>query len=188
MYSLIPGTAHGGAGRCWVPIDDEHTWTFHYQCRDDRPFNDDEIAQFYRGGGFPPRMERRPYALKDGYLIDSWVPTANVENDYLIDREMQRNVNFTGIWGVNEQDRSLQEGMGPIVDRSKEHLGTADIAAMSARRLLINMARKLLQGVEPTVPHEPDHYRLRPLEVFAPDDDFKTILEKYDATLGAARM
>ncbi|MDT7706933.1 MAG: phthalate 4,5-dioxygenase [Pseudonocardiales bacterium] len=186
MYSLIPGTAHGGAGRAWVPVDDEHTYTFHYQCRDDRPFNEDEIAQFYKGGGFPPRAERRPYRLPDGGIIDAWVPTANLDNDYLIDRDMQRDVNFTGIWGVNEQDRSLQEGMRPIVDRSKEHLGTADIAILSARRLLINMAKKLLQGVEPTAPHEPQNYNLRPLEVFDPQDDFRSILEKYDATLGAA--
>lgn len=186
MYSLIPGTAHGGAGRCWVPIDDEHTHTFHYQCRDDRPFSEAEIAQFYQGGGFPPRMERRPYVLKDGGIIDTNVPSANIDNDYLIDRGMQRDVNFTGIWGVNEQDRSLQEGMRPVVDRSKEHLGTADIAILSARRLLLNMAKKLVQGVEPTAPHDARSYNLRPLEVFDPQDDFRSILEKYDATLGAS--
>jgi hypothetical protein len=169
-----------------VPVDDEHTYTFHYQCRDDRPFNSDEIAQFYKGGGFPPRAEHRPYVLKDGGIIDAWVPTANLDNDYLIDRGMQRDVNFTGIWGVNEQDRSLQEGMRPIVDRSKEHLGTADIAILSARRLLLNMAKKLLEGIEPTAPHEPQNYNMRPLEVFDPQDDFRSILEKYDATLGAS--
>ena len=188
MYSLIPGTAHGGAGRCWVPIDDEHTWSFHYQCRDDRPFSDEEKAQFMKGGGFPPRIERRPYRLPDGGIIDSWVPTANAENDYLIDREMQKNVNFTGIWGVNEQDRSLQEGMRPIVDRSKEHLGTADIAVLSARRLLINMARKLQRGEEPTAPHLADAYRLRPMELMTDEPEFSEILTRYDDTLGAARM
>jgi nitrite reductase/ring-hydroxylating ferredoxin subunit len=186
MYSLIPGTAQGGAGRCWVPVDDEHTFTFHYQCRDDRPFSEDEIAQFYRGGGFPPRMERGPFRLPDGTIIDTWVPTARLENDYLIDRQMQRDVNFTGIWGVNEQDRSLQEGMRPIVDRSKEHLGTADIAVLTARRLLLNMAKKLRGGIEPTAPHNASSYKLRPLEVIDPDDNFQSILEKYDATLGAA--
>jgi phthalate 4,5-dioxygenase oxygenase subunit len=188
MYSMIPGTAFGGAGRCWVPIDDEHTWTFHYQCRDDRPFNEEEIQQFWKGGGFPPRVERRPYTLPDGYVIDSWVPTANRENDYLIDRDMQRDINFTGIWGVNEQDRSLQEGMGRIVDRSKEHLGTADVAALSARRLLINMARKLQLGEEPTVQHDADAYKLRPLEVVTDIEDFSSVLQAYDDTLGVATM
>jgi len=30
---------------------------------------------------------------------------------------------YTGIDGINQQDRALQESMGPIVDRSREHLG-----------------------------------------------------------------
>ena len=188
MYSLIAQTSNGGAGRAWVPIDDEHCMTFHFQCRDDRPFNEDEIAQFWEGGGFPPRVERGAYTLPDGHIIDAWVPKANHENDYLIDREMQRNVNFTGIWGVNEQDRAIQEGMGAVVDRTKEHLGTADVATLSARRLLINMARKLQDGEGPAIPHDFDAYKMRPLEVFTELEDFKSVLDKYNDTLGTATM
>jgi hypothetical protein len=76
--------------------------------------------------------------------------------------------------------------MRPIVDRSKEHLGTADIAILCARRLLLNMAKKLMEGIEPAPPHDPASYNLRPLEVIDPQDDFRSILEKYDMTLGAA--
>ena len=50
---------------------------------------------------------------------------------------------MTGIWGFNEQDRSVQESMGSTVDRSREHLGRADIAIIGARRLLIKLARDL---------------------------------------------
>jgi phthalate 4,5-dioxygenase oxygenase subunit len=189
FYSIIPGAARGVSGRCWVPIDDEHTFTFAYQCRDDRPYNEEEKAQFMEGGGFPPRIQRGAYTLPDGYKIDAWIPVANPENDYLIDREMQRTVNFTGIWGINEQDRSLQEGgMGAIVDRSKEHLGTSDVATMSARRLLINMIKRLQQGIEPGIVNQPELYHLRAINVVSEEAEFTEILSRYDDTLGRAKL
>ena len=51
---------------------------------------------------------------------------------------MQKTQNFTGIVGVNTQDFALQEGMGPICDRSKEFLGTSDKAIVALRRLLLD--------------------------------------------------
>ncbi len=50
---------------------------------------------------------------------------------------MQKTRNFTGIVGVNTQDFALQEGMGPICDRSKEFLGSSDKAVVAMRRLLL---------------------------------------------------
>ncbi|WP_166459587.1 Rieske 2Fe-2S domain-containing protein [Amycolatopsis pithecellobii] len=188
FYSLIPGPADGVAGRAWVPIDDHHTWTFHYQCRADRPFTTEEVARIEEGGIFPPRTEYGSYRLPDGYRVDGRIPTANDGNDYLIDREMQKNVNFTGIWGINEQDRSVQEGMGPIVDRSQEHLGTADIAAIAARRLLLNLAKRLAAGESPSVPHQPELYHLRAIETLSQSDGLAELLNQYEATLGAAVM
>src|SRR4030095_11660930 len=70
-------------------------------------------------------------------------------NDYLIDREMQRKVNYTGIVGVSNQDFAVTESMGPIYDRTKEHLGTTDLAIIRLRQLLIRAARDLEQGIEP---------------------------------------
>ena len=43
--------------------------------------------------------------------------------------------------GINVQDRAVQETMGPIVDRSKEHLGPADAAIIAARKLLQQAVR-----------------------------------------------
>ena len=48
----------------------------------------------------------------------------------------QRTLTFTGIKGTGEQDFSVQEGMGIIVDRSQEHLGTTDIGIIAMRRRL----------------------------------------------------
>ena len=188
FYSLIPGGQNGVSGRCWVPIDDEHTFTFGYQCRDDTPYGEDDLARINSGGFFPPRIERGRFTLPDGYVIDAWLPVANQENDFLIDRQMQRDVNFTGIWGINEQDRALQEGMYPIVDRSKEHLGTTDVAAVSARRLLLKMARDLQSGIEPAIVNDADAYRVRAIDVVADDAEFGDLLANFDDALGVARF
>jgi phthalate 4,5-dioxygenase len=188
FYSLIPGSQNGSNGRAWVPIDDEHTWTFGYQCRDTEPYSEEDDAQIMAGGAFPPRGEYGRYELKDGYIIDTYLPLANRENDYLIDRDVQRNSSYTGIWGINEQDRGIQEGMGPIVDRSKEHLGTTDIAGVTARRLLINMARDLQAGIEPAIIANPEVYRLRAIDVVSEDAEFEQVLQHYDDSLGVATL
>jgi hypothetical protein len=71
------------------------------------------------------------------------------ENDWLIDREVQRNKTYTGIKGVNTQDLAVQESMGPIVDRSREHLGASDQAVIACRRILLDVLRDFERGVEP---------------------------------------
>ncbi|NUZ07693.1 Rieske 2Fe-2S domain-containing protein [Piscinibacter koreensis] len=160
MFSLIPRapaqTFNGSGGRAWVPIDDTHTTTFAYSFRIDGPLSADERALIAGGAHFPPRTKRMVVQLGQGQPIDAFVPEANIGNDYLIDRQMQKTVNFTGIWGVNQQDRSVQEGMRPaptgprgIVDRSREHLMGSDIAIVTARRKLLAMARDLQKGIEP---------------------------------------
>ncbi len=45
--------------------------------------------------------------------------------------------------------------MGPIVDRSRERLGTSDTAIIAMRRLLLEESRALSEGREPATPHHP---------------------------------
>jgi hypothetical protein len=71
------------------------------------------------------------------------------DNDYLLDREAQRATSMTGISGVANQDYAVTESMGPIYDRTKEHLGTTDLAVIHARQMLIRAAQNLEQGIEP---------------------------------------
>ncbi|HLF77744.1 MAG TPA: Rieske 2Fe-2S domain-containing protein [Dehalococcoidia bacterium] len=185
FYSLIAGGAGYGldGGRCWMPIDDEHTLTFGYAWRTDRPFTEEEGAKIWEGAVFPCRVTRGPFTLKDGGIIDTWLPIATKENDYLIDREMQRTMNYTGLWSTNEQDRSVQESMGPIVDRSREHLGASDIAAIASRRLLIKMARDLEKGIEPACVQNPDVFRVRTIHLVSPLTTFDEILKERDQEL-----
>ena len=67
----------------------------------------------------------------------------------MLDRTVQRNESYTGIDGINVQDRAIQESMGPIVDRSKEHLGPADKAIIQARKLLRQAVKAVEAGSAP---------------------------------------
>lgn len=184
-YSLIPQAMNLGTnGRCWVPIDDEHTWTFGYISRYDRPYTGEEIAVIEEGAAFPPRLTRGTYRLRDGYLIDTSLPVASADNDYLIDRDMQQRTNMTGIWGFNEQDRSVQESMGATVDRSREHLGKADMAVIAARRTLLQLARRLEAGTEPEIAGRAEAYNVAALDVATGIGTLDELLEAYAMQLG----
>jgi phthalate 4,5-dioxygenase len=74
---------------------------------------------------------------------------ANRENDYLLDRLVQKSETYTGIDGINVQDRAIQESMGRICDRSKEHLGPADKAIIQARKLLRQAVKTVEAGGMP---------------------------------------
>ena len=71
------------------------------------------------------------------------------DNDYLINREEQRSSTYSGIQGIAQQDMAVTESMGAIMDRTNEHLGTSDKAIIRMRRMLIQAARDLTNGVEP---------------------------------------
>lgn len=90
----------------------------------------------------------------------------NLANDYLIDRRLQKTKSFTGITGINTQDFAVQEGMGSIPDRSKEHLGSTDKAIIVLRQLLLEAIDDVEAGKSPRG-IDPESYRL-----VRPYDDF----------------
>jgi phthalate 4,5-dioxygenase len=66
--------------------------------------------------------------------------------------------------------------MGPIVDRSKEHLGPADKAVIQARRLLLEAVRTVRDGGTPRG-IAPTYYTLAAAEGVLPrDTDWRTLL------------
>jgi phthalate 4,5-dioxygenase oxygenase subunit len=126
-------------GHMWVPIDDTHTWVWNWTYEKDlSELTREEIELEEQQTG------RAPEHLADGFRL-----VRNAGNDYLLDRELQRTGNFSGIEGVNTQDIALQESMGPILDRSQEHLGTTDIAVIATRRLLLQAADDVADGQDP---------------------------------------
>jgi len=76
---------------------------------------------------------------------------------------VQRTESYTGIDGINQQDRALQETMGRIVDRSKEHLGPADKAIIAMRRLLLQAVKTVQAGGAPPAV-DPSYYTIRAIE------------------------
>jgi phthalate 4,5-dioxygenase len=189
MWSAIPPrsiTTPIFTGRGWVPIDDYLTTAFAYRYRLDRPFTPQEIADIERGDAFPPRMQRGPFQLPHGYVIDTFLPAANKENDYLIDREFQKKGNFTGIWGVNEQDRALQEyavsadgGRPGIVDRAREHLVASDAPTATARSRLIQLARAIMKGEKPLAAARPQSYAVRAISRVSPHAELDALLGEH---------
>jgi phthalate 4,5-dioxygenase oxygenase subunit len=116
-------------GHIWVPIDDMTCWVYNwmYSYSPEIPITEAYAIKLETQFGRGPRdMIPGTFKLK-----------ANRANDYFIDRDVQRNKTFTGITGVNTQDMALQEGMGAVVDRSREHLGTSDRAIIAMRQLLM---------------------------------------------------
>lgn len=189
MFSLIaraPGPFRTCGGRAWVPIDDNTTTVFTFGFRVDRPFNAEELAEYASGALFPPRMSSGTFALSDGYIIDTFLPLAARENDYLLDRDMQRNVNYSGIWGIHDQDRALAENSRRIsaedpgiLDRSHEHLVLSDRAVVAARRLLIKLATDLAEGKEPKMPSNPDWFAAHAISKISSIDSFKQLLAEH---------
>jgi hypothetical protein len=79
----------------------------------------------------------------------NYIPDNNRSNDYGIDRQLQKTKSMTGIPGINTQDIALQVGMGPVVDRTREHLGTTDRAVIVLRRLLLEAMDEVAAGKTP---------------------------------------
>jgi hypothetical protein len=88
-------------------------------------------------------------------------------NNWLIDRQVQKTDTFSGIDGINTQDRAVQESMGPVVDRSKEHLGPADRAIIVARRLLLQAIKTVSEGGNPPGT-DTSYYQTRAIERILP--------------------
>ena len=116
-------------------------------------------------------------------------PLANKDNDYLMDRMAQKaGRDLGGVEGFAMQDASLQESMGPIVDRSRENLVGTDKGIVMARRRLLRAAKALAeQGTAPPgveVTHQ--HVRSAAV-VLPPDQPFATAVgDALAAKSGAA--
>src|SRR2546422_691686 len=75
----------------------------------------------------------------------------------------------TGIAGIHQQDQAITESMGPIYDRTQEHLGTSDAMVIRTRRRAINAAKALRDtGDVPPGVDDPKLYRCRSGGVILP--------------------
>ncbi len=119
--------------QAWVPVDDAHNafFTFAYN----------------RRGALPPHW--RDHAVQFGLDRPYGWPRRNRQNQHLQDRAAMRAGDWSGIEGVNSQDFAVVESMGPIVDRTREHLGVSDVAVIRMRRRLLDAVRAFQAGAPP---------------------------------------
>ena len=141
-------------GHFWVPMDDYNVMVYNFG---------------YSWGADP--LPENESALKDsGNNLDEDVdPTngfrsiRNRDNNYMLDRDVQKTQTFTGIHGINAQDRAIQESMGSIVDRTLEFLGPSDIAIVAARKLL-EQAMDIVKDDGEPLGVAPTYYNVRAAE------------------------
>src|SRR5437763_15301510 len=77
---------------------------------------------------------------------------------------------YSGVAGFASQDASLQESMGPIVDRPKENLVSTDNGIIMARHRLLRAVKALAEeGVAPPGV-DPAHQKVRSAAVILPPD------------------
>ena len=97
-----------------------------------------------------------------------------------MDREAQkRGETYSGVWGIAMQDASLQESMGPIVDRTKENLVSTDNGIIMARHRLRKAAVALRDKGTPPPGRSPEHQMVRSAaRVLPPDEPFAEAMKE----------
>jgi len=158
-FTMIPPRGdHPVHGHFWVPIDDENCWVFTFDYHPMRPLAEKELQAMKDG-----------YGVHNKYVPGTYRPLQNKDNDYMIDRAAQkRGESYSGVWGIAMQDASLQESMGPIVDRTKERLVSTDSGIIQAR-LRLRKAAVALRDQGRTPPGvDPAHQRVRSAAVVLP--------------------
>jgi nitrite reductase/ring-hydroxylating ferredoxin subunit len=165
----------------WVPADDENTWIFNMGLPQPSDPNVEGIGGLKNGwyrtdplGRFDPfgapvrytpqAANRRQFLPETSDWLGKFRALANKDNDYLIDRDLQAkggDWTYTGI-PAPAQDPMAQESMGPVYNRTEEHLATTDAMIIQTRRKLINAAKALnASGRVPPGVDQPHLYRMR---------------------------
>ncbi|MBX5468028.1 MAG: Rieske 2Fe-2S domain-containing protein [Firmicutes bacterium] len=155
FYSQAPEGVLGqhAVTHALVPMDDHHTLRImmHQKSHERLPIQG-RTAKYPSGWG-------RQFVGGTGWT-DRFKPVANAENDYQLDRKAQRRGDsYSGIAAIREQDNAVTESMGPIYDRSGEHLAVSDVAVIRMRRRLLQAVRAYAEkGVTPPGLDQPETY------------------------------
>ncbi|GAA4490545.1 Rieske 2Fe-2S domain-containing protein [Rhodococcus olei] len=110
-----------------TPIDDEHSRQWFIRWNDDHPLTEDTDTHFwYHDLTVAP---------------DDFTALVRGKDNWGQDRALMSDGHFSGFTNLVLEDVAIQESQGPIVDRSREKLGTSDIAVVKTRRLLLGSVR-----------------------------------------------
>jgi phthalate 4,5-dioxygenase oxygenase subunit len=185
FWTLFPnGPIDGNVlAQGWVPMDDTHTMVFTAMWKGATP----PLLVNRKGEQLPHLFRESPMQPNTTDWFGRWRTVASAENDYLIDREMQRTVSYSGISGLFPQDSAMTESMGEIAPRMLEHLVPSDRMIVMTRRRLYEAAWALQEhGTVPPLVDDPETAAsVRSGEVVAPTD--RDWVEIYDEMIADAR-
>jgi hypothetical protein len=116
-------------------MDDTHMMSFGFAAPRPQPRQNVQAGQAPAGNLLPNTTD----------WYGRFRQVSGIDNDFLIDRDLQHRSDgpdgWTGIRGITRQDQAMTTSMGPIYDRSKEHLGSSDAMIIQVRRRLLDVAR-----------------------------------------------
>lgn len=160
-FTMVPPRGdHPVHGHFWVPIDDENCWAWSFDYHPTRALSEEERQSMIDG-----------YGVHNQYMPGTFRPLQNKDNDYLMDRDAQRRgETYSGVWGIAMQDASLQESMGPIVDRTKENLVSTDNGIIMARHRLKRAVTALMKSGATPPGIDPEHQKVRSVAAVLPND------------------
>ena len=160
---------------CSIPIDDEHTAQWYIAYDPEKPI--DPQRQMLRG--------IRDSGDPDYFNSDMGGP----ENMWHQDREAMKNGHWTGIVdrGNAYEDFVVQESMGPVVDRTKEYLGTCDLVIVRSRRILLQAVRQYqTDGTVPFTGPDVDFGKIRAISIAYPKDGDWRDIDPFDPPVSVA--
>jgi phthalate 4,5-dioxygenase oxygenase subunit len=130
---LIPPNDQYNLAQMLVPIDDGNSMFY--------------WIAWHPTKGIDQEAWRRFCVAVPGVDLDAdWRKVRNHQNNYRQDRARMKAGDFTGIDGIPAQDMAMWEGMGPISDRSEDHLGQSDAAIVQFRRQMAAAAKAFAAG------------------------------------------
>jgi phthalate 4,5-dioxygenase oxygenase subunit len=130
---LIPPNDQYNLAQMLVPIDDVNCMFY--------------WVAWHPTKGIEQDAWRRFCAAEVGVDLDAdYRKLRNLQNNFQQDRAKMKAGDFTGIEGIPAQDMAMWESMGPIADRSFDHLGASDVAIVQFRRQMVAAAKAVRAG------------------------------------------
>lgn len=171
-HSLTPGNFPEDTSlmNTWVPFDDESCWIFCYAWHPDREISEAERNRYLEGRGLFAEVD------------DEFMPVRRRENDYLVDRNLQRDTNYTGIENISEQDQAVADSQGTIADRTRELLVQTDLGVTRFRATIMKACEATASGERPKGSTNPTAYRVRSGDYIS--DPSQSLADVVDARFG----
>jgi phenylpropionate dioxygenase-like ring-hydroxylating dioxygenase large terminal subunit len=120
-------------GHCWTPVDDGRLALYVFSWHPTRPLTQQELDNVATGRS----------STHISLIPGTFTPLANKSNDYVRPGTPPASQPWMRVTGFQDQDLAMSESQGRMYDRTKEHLGPADLHIVQIRKALAIEARRL---------------------------------------------